>query len=132
MRTRPIDARSVRQRAEQARDFLDLADRVSTDDSPVRTNIVGSLCVLAGIAAADAICGRLVGERSVGENHADAVRLLDRATPPTSRAAGNLRRLLAAKTDTQYGTDLVGESTAGDLLRAAQRLVDEMERVLSP
>jgi hypothetical protein len=118
-------------RAEHARAYLLVADLVRDDSSiGARANILGSIAVLAGIAASDAICGMALGKRSVGGAHAEAVDLLRRATPPQSKAASALGRLLASKTDTQYSAQLVSSAKARDLFRAAEQLVGEMEGLL--
>jgi hypothetical protein len=66
----------------------------------------------------------------VGGAHAEAVELLRRASPPQSKAATALGRLLASKTDTQYSAQLVSSTKARDLFTAAEQLVAEMESPL--
>ncbi len=118
-------------RAEHARAYLLVADLVRVDASITgRNNILGAIAVLAGIAASDAICGKALGARSVGVAHAEAVDLLRRATPPQSKAASALGRLLASKTDTQYSAHLVSSAKARELFKAAEQLVGEMETLL--
>lgn len=130
-RERSMSRAEAGTRAEQARAYLMVAEMVRTDETiSVANNLVGSLAVLAGIAAADAITGTTLKRRTAGENHADAIRLLERATPPESTIAASLRRLLASKTDTQYSPELVSTTKAGELLASARKLVREMERAL--
>ena len=97
---------------------------------PGGSNVAGSNAVLAGIAAADAICGYTLGRRAAGESHHEAIALLERAVPSGSRAPANLKRLLASKTDTQYSANMVSDSKARDLVTAAERLVEEMDKLL--
>jgi len=131
IRERSMSKSEVLARAEHARAYLLVADLVRDDASiTARSNILGAVAVLAGIAASDAICGRALGSRSVGAAHAEAVDLLRRATPPGSKAASALGRLLASKTDTQYSAQLVSSAKARELFKAAEQLVGEMEAVL--
>jgi hypothetical protein len=52
-------------RAEHARAYLLVADLVRGDASiTARSNILGAIAVLAGIAASDAICGKTLGKSS--------------------------------------------------------------------
>ena len=108
-----------------------MARMMLTDASmPGGSNVAGSNAVMAGIAAADAICGHTLGLRAAGESHQEAVALLERAAPFGSRASANLKRLLASKTETQYSANMVSDSKARDLVTAAERLVEEMDKLL--
>lgn len=130
-RTQRMTPTDVATRASHARAFIVAADLVDAlaDDAGIETksNLLGSLAVLAGIAASDAICGNALGERAASENHADAVAVMKRATPPSDSGPAQLKRLLDAKTTTQYSSTLIGETKANELLTAARRLVDSME-----
>ncbi|MBT2517669.1 hypothetical protein J7E29_09515 [Streptomyces sp. ISL-90] len=120
-------------RQRHAHAFLDAADLVLDlgDDAgiPDIGNTVGSLAVLAGIAAGDAICGATLGRRAAGENHAEAVALL-RLSEPGKRLAPALSRLIDSKTEVQYAATILTEARARDLLKAAHRLVDGMDTIL--
>jgi hypothetical protein len=130
MRTSPMSAEGVRVRRRHAESYLSAADLVTElgDDADIDAiaNVIGSLAVLAGIAAADAICGRALGERSASESHADAVDLLARVSG--DRLAPTLRRLLQSKTDTQYSPRLLSSARARDMLEWARKLVNEATR----
>lgn len=123
----------VQVRAQHAHSFIEAADLVDQLGEeagiPQRGNTIGSLAVLAGIAASDAICGAILGIRAAGEGHGEAVDLL-RSTEPGKRLAAHLRRLVDAKTETQYSAAVLTESRAGDLMKAAQRLITGMDEVL--
>lgn len=108
-----------------------LVDELGADAeiSPT-SNIVGSLAVLAGIAAADALCGYFLAARSSSDDHGEAVRLLASAHPRCRGHAAHLRRLLAAKTNSHYSADVLGEVKARELLIAASRLVEGMRAEL--
>ncbi|WP_156401880.1 hypothetical protein [Agromyces sp. Soil535] len=134
-RIQRMTAADVATRASHARAFMAAAELVDAlaDDAGIesKANLLGSLAVLAGIAASDAICGASLGERAAGENHTDAVVLLKRASPPEDSSSAQLKRLLDAKTTTQYSPILIGDTKAADLLTAAQRLLKTMETRLS-
>lgn len=92
-------------------------------DDPASTNVVGSIAVLAGIAASDAICGRALGERSSSDDHAAAVAFLERVEGAKTLASA-LGRLLSEKNKTQYSAALLAPGRARDMLGWAKRLVD--------
>lgn len=122
-------------RAQHARGFATAAEIVSefaeeVGDDAV-TTVVSSLAVLAGIAAADAICGVALRQRSSSDDHAQAVRMLASVAPNGESYARDLRRLIAAKSGVQYSPRLVSPAVARDLTRYARRLVDGMEHELS-
>lgn len=79
-RTTRMTGAEVRTRAQHAHAFLTAADLVADlgHDAGIDdlSNTVGSLAVLAGIAAGDAICGAALGERSASQSHGDAVTML--------------------------------------------------------
>lgn len=129
-RTRPMTRADVAARARHAREFLETASESLTLHQD-RTNVAVSNAVLAGIAAADAICGYTLGESARGEDHAQAVRLLETAGPHGGRYASDLRRLLALKTNSQYSSLTISSTQAADAIRWATRLVDAMQAVLA-
>lgn len=125
-----MSAVQVRTRRRHAESYLSAADLVvelgDHADIDAIANVVGSLAVLAGIAAADAICGRALGERSASESHTDAVDLLGRVKG--DRLAPTLRRLLQSKSDTQYSPLLLSAARARDMLEWSRKLVKEAAR----
>lgn len=125
-----MDAAAVRARASDARKLLELAELVLSESESASWKAAGSNAVLAGIAAADAICGHSLGHCSKNSDHRDAVELLKRATAPDASPSNNLRRLVSEKTLFQYGTERVTEASSGDMVRYAARLVAEMEHRL--
>ncbi|WP_125614385.1 hypothetical protein [Specibacter cremeus] len=66
-------------------------------------------------------------EVAAGESHAEAIVLLRRCGPEGASAVAQLKRLLDAKTTTQYSAILIGEGKAAQLLIVARRLVEEMD-----
>ena len=130
MRTSSMNAVAVAARRSHAQSYLSAADLVVElgDDADIDAiaNVVGSLAVLAGIAAADAICGRALGVKSSSESHADAVDLLAKVNG--DKLAPTLRRLLSSKSDTQYSPRLLSPARARDMLEWARKLVAEAGR----
>jgi len=120
--TDPIAAQG---RLRVARAYLDVADLALAEDSPGEfANVAAGTAVLAGIAAADAICGFRLGQRHRGEDHRGATRLLEQATPDGKTLAGHLARLLGAKDTAHYGIALIGVSDARAAIRRARSLVE--------
>jgi hypothetical protein len=118
------------QHAEQFLQSAQLIIELGHDDGmPSTGNTIASLAVLAGIAASDAICGAVLGERAAGDNHAEAIGLLRQASRSTSHAA-QLRRLLESKTEVQYSTNLTTEPRAEELMVSARKLVEGAKLIL--
>jgi hypothetical protein len=132
-RTRSMTRVEATARQRHAHAFIEAADLVLDlgDDAgiPDLGNTVGSLAVLAGIAAGDAICGATLGRRAAGESHGEAVTLL-RQTEPGKRLAASLSRLIDSKTEVQYAATILTESRARDLMKAARRLVEGMDEIM--
>jgi hypothetical protein len=122
--TTPLSEGEARARLSEARAYLEMAELHVASDSPAERKVSGSNAILAGIAAADAICGLVLGERSSGEDHTQAVALLTRATQPMRKAANSLRRLLT-ETPVQYGVLQVSATDAAELVKWARDVVDE-------
>jgi hypothetical protein len=120
----------VQLRARHATDFLETATDALTLH-PERTNVAISNAVLAGIAAADAICGRTLGQAAKGDAHDEAARLLGTTGPEAAQQVNDLRRLLALKTNSQYSPLVLTDSTAADAIRWASRLIESMRTVLA-
>ena len=78
-----------------------------------------TLCVHAGIAAADVICCARLGEHATGQNHAEAVELLGRVDKTSAR---DLSKLLGMKTRAGYSSTPISAANARSSLRSATRL----------
>jgi hypothetical protein len=136
-RRRPCTAEDARTRAAHARAYLEVAKLIRGDaDKPEDLNfnhVAAGNAVLAAIAASDALCCRLLGERSRGQDHRDAVALLEQVRFGTgtdevqARRARDLARALATaldlKDDSHYGTLMVGATELRRLIRATEVLV---------
>ena len=108
-------------RMAKARQFLVAAETIATvvDDQEIADAFV-TLCIHAGIAAADVIsCARL-GMLHSGENHNEAVALLGSVD---KAAAGQLKALLDMKTRSGYSPVLTSAADQKRAGRAAAALV---------
>lgn len=121
-----LDKAGSRARLSEARLYLSAAELLDSG-AAAENKVAGSNAILAGIAAADAICGLALGERSAGDDHAQAVSLLKKATHPSTKAANSLKRLLVQKTPVQYGADAISATEAADLIRWARDIVQEAD-----
>ena len=142
-RRRQCTAEDARTRAAHARAYLDVAKLIRGDaDKPEDlsfNHVAAGNAVLAAIAASDALCCRLLGERSRGQEHRDAVALLEQVRFGTgtdeaqARRACDLARALATaldlKDDSHYGTLMVGATELRRLIRAAELLVSAAAEV---
>lgn len=125
-----MTATEVVARRNEALAYLEAARLLRTSDTQADWKVGGSNAVLGGIAAADAICGHVLGQRSAGEDHAEARRLLDAACSPDRQPGSHLKRLLDEKTNFQYSASRVTPTQLGNLLTALERLVARMDDVL--
>lgn len=121
-RTRAVDSTYAETRLSDARAFLQQAEiSLELVDGPRRSATVVSSAVLAGIAACDAACAIALGVVAAGA-HDQAVRLLDRVSGST-RAVGDLSKLVAIKTASQYTGKSMAERQATDAITRARRLI---------
>lgn len=80
--------------------------------------------VHAGIAAADAICCLALGEHSTGDDHREAVRLIERVSPGGRELGRSLSALLALKTEAGYGARPLSGEKVTRARRSATRLLE--------
>jgi hypothetical protein len=121
--TQRCDAGQARKRLADARLFLELAETVDDVSAPESLGVSAANAALAGIAAADAACCRALGERSRGEDHRDATKLVAQVQPGGEDAAKALGRLLGLKNDAEYGLATVSRANRELALRQAKKLV---------
>lgn len=117
-----------RVRRDQARAFLGVAELV-LGEGRREAHVAAGLAVLAGIAAADAICGLRLGQWHRGQDHARAVDLLSQVALEDSTLPAKLRRLLAEKDAAHYSPSLVTAEKARSMVRSAVALVAEADRL---
>jgi hypothetical protein len=115
-----------RGRRDQARAFLEVAELVLTEDRR-EAHVAAALAVLGGIAAADAICGLSLGKWSRGQDHSQAVDLLDEVALRDTTLPTKLRRLLADKDAAHYSSTLITVEKAKTMVRHAAALLAEAD-----
>ena len=98
-------------------------------DGRYEAQVAAALAVLAAIAAADAVCGLKLHRYSRGQDHAQAVALLETVDVDDSSLPAKLRRILASKDSVHYSPHLVSDSAARSLVRQAQALVVAADRL---
>lgn len=101
-RVRPCDRQDAARRYAQAKAFAELAElHPESDDGPARSAAVSN-AVLAGVAAADTICCRRLGRHAAGDDHRQALALVDEAGELGREARRHLETLLSVKHKAQY------------------------------
>lgn len=104
----------------KARQFREAAQLIGIDDDNLIDAYI-TLCVHAGIAAADVIrCARL-GAHAQGQDHGDTIRLLEGVDPKLAR---DLATLLGMKTRSGYSPVVSTRPTRKVAAPSADRLVD--------
>jgi hypothetical protein len=120
----------ARARRAQARAFLDVAEMVLEEPAAqAETHVAAALAVLAAIAATDGICGLRLGRYSRGQDHDQAVELLESVDVGDRSLPVKLRRVLAAKDAVHYSPRLIAKGDAQSLVRNAAALVEAAERL---
>jgi hypothetical protein len=122
-RTQTCDAAQARKRLADARLFLELAETVDDAGAAESLGVSAANAVLAGIAAADAACCRALGERSRGDDHRDATKLVAQVEPGGEDAAKAMGRLLGLKNDAEYGLTTISRANRELAIRQAKKLV---------
>lgn len=120
-KTRSGGRGEARNRRDIAAKYLDVGEIAATEEGPAANNVVVGICVLAGIAAADALCLTSIGERYAGQDHAEAAYFLSKVDQARGRDLATLVRL---KPLAHYGTGFVKDEDRTRALRAARALVD--------
>ena len=118
----------ARHRLADARSMMVVADLVLTDDTI--PGVAGALAVLAGIAASDAACCAVLGRRHRGQNHREALQLLETIEPAGLAMARDLRRLLGRKDDAHYGLGTLAAGEERKMVEWAHRLLDNAAAAL--
>jgi hypothetical protein len=122
-RTRPCGSADARARLRQAGLYLEVATLVASDEPGEHATVATANAVLAGIAAADAMCCAIAGERFRGDDHRRAAEYLGQVTGDTA-CAGALRDLIDLKDASHYGVRNVQVRNATRAVRKATQLVD--------
>lgn len=114
--TKPCNAAMRAGRMHKAQQFFDAADALDTlvDDESELIDASITLCIHAGIAAADVICCARLGRHALGQDHSQAIELLRRVDIGASQ---RLSVLLGMKTRSGYSAV---SSSSADRRRAAR------------
>jgi len=117
---RPADHGFAAGRRRKAVQFLTAAEEIMdlAEDGADIGDAYVTLCVHAGIAAADTLCAHYLGQYNSGENHNEATALLRRLQPDGLAHSADLAQLLALKTKAGYTHRPV---TAQERLQAGRR-----------
>ncbi len=94
----------------------------------------GLLIVHSAIAFADALCIKLSGQKSAGENHEETVSLLESVAAgdeEKSKALGQLRRLIEEKTKVSYLGELYSPAGAKEMWKRLERFREWAVRILT-
>ena len=110
-------------RLSNARQFLDAALIVAEGSEGEKdlTDAYITLCVHAGIAAADVLCCARLGVHATGEDHAAAVALLQQVDVAMAKDLGTLLRTKTRAGYSSTPSPIADRRAAG---RAATRLVE--------
>lgn len=121
MTTKRCTEADRRGRLAKARQFLEAAELVDAfaPEEDLLDALV-TLCVHAGIAAADVVCCARLGEHATGQNHTEAVELFARVDKTSAR---DLSKLLGMKTRAGYSSTPISAANARSALRSATLLV---------
>jgi hypothetical protein len=123
-RTQPCSAGQARTRLGHAEKFLEVAEMTAAEGADTEyASAAAALAVLAGIAASDAACCAALGRRSRGQDHRQAVELVEQIAPGGGDAGKALRRVLSLKDEAHYGLFDVGGGDLRAALRQARDLV---------
>ncbi len=128
-RIRTVDCtiREARQRLATARAYLEAAELILGDERREFSGVAAGNAVLAGIAAADAIYGKGLKKCFRGEDHRQAVELLEVAFFDGPRCKKTLLRLLDVKDAAYYGFQDFSRVSAQKALKLARELVGSAE-----
>lgn len=125
IRTAQCSGAEARVRLKTAQAYLEVARAVLDERSASEyRNVSACAAILAGIAAADAICGLRLGRLHRGDDHHGAVELLRSAAPDGPKLAAHLQRLLSLKDAAHYGIDVISARNTADAKRWAAHLVE--------
>lgn len=123
-RVQEMSRADARTRLKTARMYITAAELIVDEAAGEAATVATGNAVLAGIAAADAICAVASGERYRGPDHRAAADHLERVTG--DKALGRtLRELVDLKDAGHYGVSNVSRTNARQALRRATRLIEE-------
>jgi hypothetical protein len=124
-RVRRCDEKIAAGRFRKALQFLDAAETIRefADDEAEVGDAFVTLCVHAGIAAADTVCCEALGHHAQGDDHTQALAELAKVRPDGEEISKDLRLLLQMKPRAEYGPIPVTAEQRKRAWRRAERLV---------
>lgn len=125
LRVRPCTKQTADGRQRKATQFLPAAELIrqqARTEEDVADALV-TLCVPAGIAAADVICCKDLRSHAIGEDHTQAVSLVKTVRHGGPKLAADLGALLRMKTKAAYGEEPVSAAERTRAYRRALQLV---------
>ena len=127
---RECDERISAGRLRKALQFRDAAKTIRefADDEAEVGDAFVTLCIHAGIAAADTICCEALGHHAQGDDHNQAIAELSRVRPGGEELSTDLRALLQMKPRAEYGPIPVTGEQRKRAWRRAERLVEAARR----
>jgi hypothetical protein len=123
IRTVVCTIREARQRLNTARAYLESAELILGDERRAFSGVAAGNAVLAGIAAADAICGKGQKKFFRGEDHRQAADLLEAAFFDGQKCKKTFLRLLDMKDAAHYGFEDFSRVNARKAVKLARELV---------
>jgi hypothetical protein len=127
IRTVACTIREARQRLVTAGAYLEVAELILGDERSEFSGVAAGNAVLAGIAAADAICGKGLKKCFRGEDHRQAAELLEESFFDGPKCKKNLLRLLDLKDAAHYGFQDFSRVGARKAVKLAKVLVDSAD-----
>lgn len=124
-RTRTCNESITAGRLRKAEQFLSAAETIRefADDEYEIGDAYVTLCVHAAIAAADVICCAALGMHAIGEDHDEALALLQKVHPDGPDLAKCLATLLGMKTRAGYSALTINSADRKRAQRQTERLV---------
>lgn len=124
-RIRECDDRISAGRLRKARQFRDAAKTIRefADDEAEVGDAFVTLCIQAGIAAADTICCEDLGHHAQGDDHSQAISELAKVRPDGEGLSNDLRALLKMKSRAEYGPISISAEQRKRAWRRAEKLV---------
>lgn len=125
-RLRRSDEKTIAGRLRKAEQFMQAAEalrEIAGIEDDLSDAFV-TLCVHAGVAAADVVCCIALGQYAQGEDHNAAVAHLSKVRPGGRELGNSLRTLLGMKTRAGYSHEQMDAIARTRAHRAAQRLLD--------
>jgi hypothetical protein len=124
-KVRKTDTATIEGRWRKAEQFMEAAATIRdlADDERDVGDAYVTLCIHAGIAAADVVCSIALGEHAQGEDHNAAISHIAKVRPDGRDLGDSLRVLLTMKTRAGYSHERVSASDRKRAGRAAERLL---------